>query len=184
MILQNRKNAKAAFYKADANLTSPITVQSLNNTTITLTTSSTTSSMQCVLGTSYGEVNTASYYPAYTSTVGYGLKINLICGSGTTEPALDDYCLESPFTSLIPVGWSSAPIYENDVITGRTFSKTLQNNTGDDITVSEIGIVGSNRTSSTAMNDSNTVLLERTVLDTPVTVANGETFTIQYVDEF
>lgn len=95
------------------------------------------------------------------------------CGTGTTPPSVDDYCLETPIDSLTQVSTSYTMnnYYEDNFL--ETITTTLQNNTSEDITVNEIGAVGSTGATS--------ALIARDVLSTPVVITAGsqKTFTIQ-----
>lgn len=102
--------------------------------------------------------------------------VNIICGSGNTQPTVDDYCLESPLAlSCISIGYTPLKDENNNYI-GKQLTKTWQNNTGSSVTVNEIGALLN--VSTTAGTASNQILIERTVLETPVTVANGDSITL------
>lgn len=65
----------------------------------------------------------------------------IFLGSGTTEPAKDDYTLEAPYAysegGLHVV--SIIESYKENYNTNRVFTITVKNNSNEDITVSEIG---------------------------------------------
>lgn len=99
-------------------------------------------------------------------------------GSGTKEPSIDDFSLES--------------VFGDDVFAVETFNHTIDNlyklryiftitykYTGaDTITISEVGMF-----TKLAKDDNNLtiVMLAREVLETPITVSNGDVFTVTMV---
>lgn len=95
----------------------------------------------------------------------------IACGSGNTNPTVDDYCLESPVNTLSRISTSCVmnATYENNFL--ETITSTMQNDTSSDITVTEIGAMG---------GTSNNVLIAREVIDPVVIPANGgqKTFTV------
>jgi len=110
-----------------------------------------------------------------TSSSSLYQNVNIICGSGNTQPTEDDYCLELPLAlSYVSRGYNPLKNENNNYI-GRQLIKTWQNNTGSSVTINEIGAFVNVGTSSIA---SNQILIERTVLETPVTVANGDSITL------
>lgn len=119
------------------------------------------------------------------SWTNYDLWCNWVVGSGTTPVSLEDYCLESEITTLS----CSAVNVSYDPVNGTvTYDKIMKNTSSEAITVSEIGIVSPMRY-YTAANSTNTgtvfpVLVYREVLDTPITAAAGETFTVSITHKF
>ena len=112
-----------------------------------------------------------------TGTSGQGYvtqQVNLICGSGNTAATESDYYLETPL-SLTYVGTNITVLKNNNVPVGRNLQKIWSNNTGSPVTVSEVGALI--RTSSST-SGGNIVMIERTVLENPVTLANGDTITV------
>lgn len=105
-------------------------------------------------------------------------RMNLVVGSGTTAPTSADYVMESEISSLTVVSSSNSgnrsPIsYAQDYI--HSCSKTYKNSTANPITVSEVGIYISN------VNNIGTFLIAREVLETPVTIAPGKTYSFSMV---
>lgn len=103
---------------------------------------------------------------------------NLVVGSGTTPVTEDDYCLESEITTLSSVAVTTSRNCANGTV---TYKKTMTNTSSDAITVSEIGIAFIAVYATSGTSSSGTafpVLAFREVLDTPITVAAGDTFTI------
>ena len=98
----------------------------------------------------------------------------LLAGSNNAEETYNDYCL-NVLKNLTVVGYRSASItYSADGCVYTTV-KTFINNTGNDITVNELGIYQN-------YDYASQVLLYRKKLDKPVTVkANGGTATFSLV---
>lgn len=68
---------------------------------------------------------------------------------------------------------------------GMTATYSLYNNTTEAITISEVGLQFSKRTGSTTdTNDANTILVDRTVLDNPITIQPNETKSLVYTLRF
>lgn len=106
-------------------------------------------------------------------------------GTGNTAATEDDWQLESTLTSGINITLT-ATVYGNDApgIPYVQYSVTVTNTGSEPITVKEIGYkqtVGSVRYPGAANDSSSKVfLLDRTVLDTPVTIAAGDAGIITY----
>lgn len=99
-------------------------------------------------------------------------------GSGTTPATEDDYCMEGDlFTNYT---YSQTYEYGNGSV---TYKYTLTNNGDEPFTIGEIGIVTDVRSavSSNSPVYKSMVLLERTVLESPITIpANGGVGQIAY----
>lgn len=110
---------------------------------------------------------------------------NLVVGSGTTPVTMEDYRIESEITTLSCLSVSVSYDPENGTV---TYDKTIKNTSSGTITVSEIGIVGLMKYySSVHTSNSGTtfpVLCYREVLDTPIVVAPGESFTVSITHKF
>lgn len=127
----------------------------------------------------------AEGYPILKVTAGEGVTtFGILFGSGTTSPTLDDYKLES----LIPHGTGSGQLYyhatqlsyEKDTDRSRVIIwRTADNNSGGDITISEIGLVF-----QWYPYPYDYALILRDVLDTAVVVANTQSVDGRYVLEF
>lgn len=98
-------------------------------------------------------------------------------GGGTTEPAEDDYTLESPYTysdsELHVVNIAQA--YKPDYKTNRVYTITVRNNSADDITVSEMGWFCAMSFYGALLPDGqyDRVMLAREIIE-PVTIHPGE----------
>lgn len=96
-------------------------------------------------------------------------------GTGTTEPTEDDYKLENYATGLTRDSVVTA-IGSND--SKKIYTATFSNTTDADITVTEIGFFTNCYYRSGSDNDN--FLLDRIVLDTPITIPAGESKAITY----
>ena len=112
----------------------------------------------------------------------------ILVGSGTKAVEATDYCLESK----IPHGSGTAGALEyGDTAVGALYvdgtrarfeiTRTFTNSSGGDITISEVGLAvqGYDRFSGKDTSP----LVERTVLDSPITVPDGSSITIKYTLE-
>lgn len=118
------------------------------------------------------------------SSVNFSGYSGIVVGTGTTPPTEDDYILENRITSGLT---GTDPTKKNDVDSNGNpyieFVFTLRNTTETDITVHEIGYAQNIYASTTlGGTDSNsyTLLFDRTVLETPVTVPANGTAAIKY----
>ena len=104
-------------------------------------------------------------------------------GSGNTQASEDDYNLDSRITSGLT---ASSPVVTYGVDENgnpyKVFLFTLTNSTNSDITVAEIGYFQQLYTSSSqgAISSTATIMLDRTVLSTPVTVPANDSAVIKY----
>ena len=130
---------------------------------------------------------------AYTSSYWYGIftKMNYYdstsnsqCvefGNGTTPATINDYNLESKITTGINVAYPSSVTTEQTdsyILWTVTFGVTASVET----TISEIGLKSLATLSSN--NSSTRVLIDRTVLDEPVTIPAGQSKQITYTIRF
>jgi hypothetical protein len=116
---------------------------------------------------------------ANTTAAGAGVYF----GTGTTPATRNDITLESPITSGLTVTKDGIAITANEsgqyCVIG-TYSVT---NTGaDDVNIWEIGCFAGIRTANS--NGYTAILMDRTVLDAPITIKAGETKTVNYGFEF
>ena len=124
-----------------------------------------------ILGTSTATFD--NNCPTTRTAMGYSKKpldkISVVVGSGDVAPTYDDYKMGNPLNlSTVTQSYST---------TGgvMTFVKTFKNNSGSEVTVKEVGLFG------TPGDYNCCVVLTRTVLSSPVTIANGETKTFTVV---
>ena len=108
----------------------------------------------------------------------------IMIGSGNTAPTENDYRLEQRITSGLTPSTPTVDFYVD--ANGNPYEEimfTLTNTTGDDIVVKEIGYVQTLKISSTtggAATTNGNFLLDRTVLETPVTVPANDSAAIKY----
>lgn len=107
----------------------------------------------------------------------------ILLGTGTTAPTADDYRLESQITTNLSC--DSVSVSRNTTV--KTYTATFSNSGTSDMTVTEIGYALRmcyyiRSTSDTYTYDN--FLMDRTVLDTPVTIPAGESRTITYTLSF
>lgn len=115
-------------------------------------------------GTSYSG-SVAYVIPATYSTSPSGdNRFYIAVGSGNTEPTLNDVSLESEITTLLNNG---GVVNYNEY--GITYSATLTNTTGSDVIIKEYGLY---------VYSGGWKMLTRTVLDSPITLTDGEITTI------
>lgn len=120
--------------------------------------------------------NSINYY--YTTDY-HGIKV----GAGNTSPGIDDYCLESMITSGLSMTVTSVTRSAIDETPSITLVISVTNTSNSDITIKEIGYQGSvNGTNIKGATSQTTYypLLDRTLLDSPITIPSNETATISY----
>ena len=109
---------------------------------------------------------------------GFGVSF----GAGTTPATTSDYKLESMLGSTqISVATPNSVSYSRDnTFDMYSVSFGITNITSDAITISEVGLI----VSVTSGSSNYTVLVDRTVLDAPVTIPPHETKHIAYTIRF
>lgn len=132
-----------------------------------------------VISEGYTSINVSGI--TYYVPSGNGLIIFL--GTGDTAEKEGDYCLASP-VKLTPTSAACLQDANGKTVVQRSFT----NGTGADVTVKEIGLYlfGSKSGFYTAGSnpDNSLVMIARKVLETPVTIANGDTTPFQYTLDF
>lgn len=121
----------------------------------------------------YWNVQTNGYqYGINSSNVGNtGYTYRIFTGTGTTTPTASDYTLETP----VVLSCSSTSMTSGG--TSRVISHTLTNNTGSDVTVNEVAL-------TFIVEGGSVFILDRTVLTTPVTLADGASYSFTYNLDF
>ena len=104
-------------------------------------------------------------------------SLALYVGNDNTAPTADDYTMDTTNLGLTVVNTtgtnnSTPGSYTQNYIA--IFNRTFKNDTNADITVSEVGIIGSGRG---PYSSEKTFLIARDVLSTPVTIAPGDAYT-------
>lgn len=96
-------------------------------------------------------------------------------GDGNAEPTLDDLTLSGNLITTLS-GTVSRSVTVGDTGCEDTYVYTLTNTGSDPVTIRELGIF-----SSYVANDADTTcLIDRVVLDTPVTIPSGSTGEVTY----
>lgn len=98
----------------------------------------------------------------------------IVLGSGTAPATRSDYKLENQITS----GLTHLVTTITDEDGNRTYKLTLNSTTSEPITIGEIGIMGMFLTGGGS--GTNYALMERTVLDEPVTIPAGGVGVVEY----
>lgn len=117
-------------------------------------------------------VNTLSF--ASNGSINKNNTVYITVGTGTTEATRSDYNLEIPNEDITI---SAATQGVKSDYSGKVYIFSLYNPTSNDITVTEIGLIGIvTKWSNTIVR----ILLDRTVLDTPIIIPAGESKPITY----
>lgn len=100
-------------------------------------------------------------------------------GSGNAAPTEDDFTLEAPLEGISVSYSSSKPLvaYDGNGKGVATASFTVTNNNEAAVTIREIGCFSNIAPTSTAVIP---VLMERTVLETPITIQPGAAVLVTY----
>lgn len=104
-------------------------------------------------------------------------------GTGTATPTENDYKLETDITSGVSIILNSSARYYSPK-PHMTFTFTITNTGSSNITISEVGMVTNSiyccTSSSATSASSNNILIDRTLLDTPLTIAPSSTAALEY----
>lgn len=130
------------------------------------------------------------FNPIKTALVASGNSVTygVAFGSGTTPATENDYTLEHQVTGFTASTPSIETVYdtENWKIKAR-MDYSIANDTGADITISEIGLFDRSYSSnvrgdtvSTSAANTIAVLFDRTVLAQPITIPDGGAATVRY----
>ena len=126
-------------------------------------------------------------YPVFSFRAGAGnTNYGILFGNGTKSVELSDYCLDSKIGHGTSAGQLSYQdtILEHSSASDRSYlivSRSADNVSGGDITVSEVGLAFNERDADAG---SLFFLILRDILDPAMTVANTQTITARYVFEF
>lgn len=134
-----------------------------NDTDVTMAYSDIITGVHTVLGNMKFNITDS---PASAGSA-YTLKWELYIGTGTTEPTEDDITLANPVSFTCPV---LPQISRGDNYTTLLITYTFTNNTDTTQTITEIGLCGRVKSSSSG---NPAVLFNRRLLDTPVTMEAG-----------
>lgn len=100
----------------------------------------------------------------------------IFVGTGNAAVTANDYSLNTPVT--LDVTAASCTTNANGIV---TTSRTFENNTGSSVTIREIGLYIFRQHTEFSGTLIPVVMIGRKVLDTPVTIPNGEQRTFEYV---
>ena len=118
----------------------------------------------------------AEYY--YNSNSGNSIitPYGVYFGTGNTQETVDDYALESLITEGLTITNQETVHESTDGNGNYTFSASyiLQNTSGEDITIREVGMYGNETYYYSATYYNYPILHERQVLASPVTIPAGE----------
>lgn len=109
--------------------------------------------------------------------------VGVVFGTGNTEPTIDDYQMAGEHF----VDYTESHSFENTIVgTTRTLScrYTLTNASTESVTIGEIGLSGNAYRKSSSWYYYTGFLLERTVLDSPITIPAGGVGVITYTLKF
>jgi len=126
-----------------------------------------TTTAQGIMGCS---VNMMNHISLTSGSIG---TLYLKVGTGTTVATEDDYELETVNTDVS----CDVVVVGTSVNHTKTYTATFSNPTSNDITVTEVGLYGYIYVSTSENAD---FLLDRTVLNTPITIPAGESKPITY----
>lgn len=118
-----------------------------------------------ILGNQVAGVTVTYWYSNNNFNTGnYHWQIQL--GNGLTPASIDDYAIESPITDLTLLAGTATSPDSNKIL--KAINATYQNNTNENITVTEVCLLGY---CNSAVN---IFLFNREVLGEPVIIAPGE----------
>ena len=124
-----------------------------------------------------GSVYAASMANLRTSLSSYG---GVIFGNGDTPPTSDDYKLAGDIITGFNYSQALTQVVNETAVTA-TAVYTITNTNSTEINIKEIGLIGN---ASNTAETANKFLLDRTVLDTPVTIPAGGIGQVEYTITF
>jgi len=119
----------------------------------------------------------------YSLSVTSGISAGVRIGKGVTPPTLNDYTIENQITSGITVttpSGLSAGFEDGCVAVSCTYGLTNTGNTA--VAISEICLFGYFNTTSTSAQK--LCMVDRTVLESPITINPGESKQVTYTIRF
>ena len=133
-----------------------------------------------------GYLGTSNYpYSVNTSYTASATSAGVSFGKGTTASTGSEYNLESTITSGLTVNTISTQRYSDaDGYIYSEFVYSVANSSSDAITISEVGwkaqMYAYSTVDSTSNGTSYVFLMDRTVLDEPITIAAGDVVKLVY----
>ena len=128
-------------------------------------------------GAEDGSVYAASMANLKTSLSNYG---GVILGDGDTPPTSDDYKLAGNIVTGFNYSKTLTQVVSETAVTAKAVY-TITNANSTEITIKEIGLIGN---ADNSASSSKIFLLDRTVLDTPVTIPAGGIGQVEYTITF
>lgn len=124
------------------------------------------------IGGNYNDYRNPAMMVLRNNTAGYG---GVVIGTGTQPPTIDDYCLSGDLISSYTSSASFSDEYDENGAYGTTLF-TITNTGTKAFTIGEIGLISGLNGSGSSYK----ALLERTVLETPITIEPGGVGQITY----
>ena len=155
-----------AYYLVPA--TNGISYKNTSNISKTWDSSSTTANENAVK-TTFRRLNAP-----VTNSSSQGTYIRV--GTGTTAPTEDDYNLETWNSDIVCDSISSAYTPNST----KSYTATFSNTTANDVQVTEIGLFVTMAIFTDSATNDEDVLLDRTILSTPITIPAGQSKSITY----
>lgn len=137
-------------------------------------------------------VQSGGVYNPITSAIvasGSSASVGVAFGSDGTTATENDYKLGSQITGIsVPTTPTVETVFDdvNHLYIAR-LDYAVSNNTGSDITIREIGVFSRFNSTTTRGNAASSsastrysIMMDRTVLDSPVTIPNGTAATVRY----
>lgn len=144
-------------------------------------------------GGAVGTVPTIALLTSLTAS-GSNSSAGFALGSGTTTPTEDDYTIETLISSGLSLTATPAKIQAYDSVNdvySIFFDLAINNTSSAEITISEIcmfqimyGTTNLGDNVNTGFAYKNSVMLDRTVLDTPLVLPAGQGATLRYSFDF
>ena len=138
-------------------------------------------STQSYNSSSLTHINCLRPFAAMASYAVSAAALGVSFGTGTNPPAITDYCLENPITSGLAVTSPSAVSF-NKTDEYEEYTVTFGVTAANTVTITEIGLKCNVSYNNSA--DNVVAMVDRTVLDTPITIPAGQSKQITYTIRF
>lgn len=131
----------------------------------------------CVTSTDYNRIFSGANIIRNSNATSEGVHI----GTGTTPASADDYKLEAQINSGYSQTYADSVSINVDADGVFVFASIAVTNTStEELTISEIGLTGKVCNSSATSNNTCLALIDRTVLEEPITINPNETKQLTY----
>ena len=131
----------------------------------------------CTGNTSYERIFSGANIIRASNSTAEGVRI----GTGTTPATADDYNLEATIESGYSQAYADSVSINVDADGVSVFASIAVTNTSTEaLTISEIGLAGKVCNSSGSSNNTCLALIDRTVLEEPITINPNETKQLTY----